>query len=215
MHGMLVSVFSFWVGTAWAVPTDPWTWDEVRFGGVVEQGFDNSCGLASLLTIMKMQFGDDRYDEHTLLKEYMDKASVEEIADAMKNGLSLLELEHLAKVFGYATAKRELSISELVHLATFVPPLVYLEVGQYRHFAVVRGVQGDTVLLADPSRGNVELSREQFLSEWKTLPRASNKDGVALIIVRKSGDFPQQLLQEPSDVVPASFIEMERRLTGR
>ena len=39
-----------------ASSNDPWTWEEVRFGGIVEQGLDNSCGLASLLTIMRSHF---------------------------------------------------------------------------------------------------------------------------------------------------------------
>lgn len=195
------------VSTAQAGPPDPWTWDDVRFGGVVEQGLDNSCGLASLLTIMHMQFGDTRYDEQTLLKKYMEDASAEELALSMKDGLSLLELEKLAKSLGYMTAKKELSFDGLSHLVTFVPVLVYLEVGRLRHFAVVRGTNSDEVMLADPSRGIVEYPQKQFLAEWQT-----SKGSLGLVIVRSKGGYAEKLLKEPSADVPASFIEMERQL---
>lgn len=84
------------------------TWDDVRWGGIVAQELDNSCGLASLLTIMQGHFGDMRYNEKTLLKEYFENADESDIAQAMSNGLSLLELEHLAKSIGYKVVKKSI-----------------------------------------------------------------------------------------------------------
>lgn len=198
--------------SARASPDDPWTWEEVRFGGIVEQGLDNSCGLGSLLTIMRTHFGDERYDERTLLKKYMEDSSEAEIAESMRNGLSLLELEKLSQSIGYTTAKKVLTLSDLERLVSFVPVLVYLEVGKLRHFTVVRGINKESVLLGDPSRGNVEYSRDEFMSEWKTLKGYPAKTGVALIIVKNEGAFPQKLLKEPASDNPLSFIEMERQM---
>lgn len=195
-----------------AYGSDAYTWDEVRFGGIVEQGLDNSCGLASLLTIMRTQFGDMRYDEASLLKNYMETASEKSIADSMKNGFSLLEMERLATSLGYATSKKVLSFEELERLVAFVPVLVYLEVGKLRHFAVVRGIQKNIVLLGDPSRGNVEYSREDFLSEWGKLKGVPQKKGVGLILVRSGETSARKLLKEPGTEEPLSFAEMQRQL---
>ncbi|MEK7538413.1 MAG: cysteine peptidase family C39 domain-containing protein [Patescibacteria group bacterium] len=210
---VLLFVFSF----LFSIPTyassdEPWTWDEVRFGGIVEQGLDNSCGIASLLTIMRMHFGDERYDEASLLKKYMETASEESIAESMKNGFSLLEMEKFSTSLGYTTSKKILSFEELERLVAFVPVLVYLEVGKFRHFAVVRGIQKDVVLLGDPSRGNVEYTREEFLSEWGKLKGVSQEKGAGLMLVR-SGVIPTQtLLTGPSTEEPSSFVEMQRQL---
>lgn len=192
--------------------SDAYTWDEVRFGGIVEQGLDNSCGLASLLTIMRTQFGDMRYDEASLLKNYMETASEESIAESMKNGFSLLEMEKLATSLGYATSKKILSFDELERLVAFVPVLVYLEVGKLRHFAVVRGIQKDVVLLGDPSRGNVEYSRNEFLSEWGKLKGVPQEKGVGLMLVRSGETLAQKLLKKPSTEEPLSLTEMQRQL---
>ncbi len=209
--GLLLVLFAF--GTsAEAATDDPWTWEEVRFGGIVEQGLDNSCGLGSLLTIMRTHFGDERYDEQTLIMKYMEDSSEAAIALAMSRGLSLLELEKLAQSIGYTTAKKVLTIDELERLVSFVPVLVYLEVGKLRHFAVVRGINKEFVHLGDPSRGNVEYSRGEFMSEWKTLKGHPSKTGTALIIVKNEGVFPQKLLRESDSDNPLSFIELERQM---
>lgn len=117
----------------------------MRFGGIVEQGLDNSCGLASLLTITRTHFGDERYDEVLLLKKYMEDTDEKALAESMKNGLSLLELEKLAQSLGYTTVKNVLTLDALERLVSFVPVLVYLEVGKLRHFAVVRGINEEAV----------------------------------------------------------------------
>ncbi|WP_428832756.1 cysteine peptidase family C39 domain-containing protein, partial [Neisseria gonorrhoeae] len=44
------------------------------------------------------------------------------------------------------------------------------------HFSVLNGINGETVLLADPSLGHVSTSKSQFLSAWKT--RDGEMDGI-------------------------------------
>ena len=36
----------------------------------------------------------------------------------------------------------------------------------YKHFAVLRGVRGDRVYLADPSRGNIRMPMYRFQNSW-------------------------------------------------
>jgi len=198
--------------SVYASTDDPKTWDEVRFGGIVEQELDNSCSLASLLTVMRTHFGDTRYNERTLLKKYLENTNEESIAEAMKNGFSLLEMEQLAQSVGYSTTKKIISFEELERLVSFVPVIVYLEVGKLRHFAVVRGISNNTVLLGDPSRGNVDYSHKAFLSEWKTPEGSRINSGVVLILMRREGRFAQKLLKEPDLDLPSSFTELRRQM---
>jgi ABC-type bacteriocin/lantibiotic exporter with double-glycine peptidase domain len=165
---------------------------------------------------MRHQFGDTRFDERALLAKYIEKASSEALEKAMRNGMSLLEIEALAKSVGYTTIRKMFTLEELEQTVTTVPVLVYLEIGTFRHFAVVRGISGDTVWLADPSRGNVYHSRKQFLAEWRT-PEALRKEWThpgGLMIVRPDGEFNLELLKEPT-APPRSFFELQRQMMRR
>lgn len=212
---LITTTASMFPSSAHSAPDGVWTWEEARYSGIVTQELDNSCGLAAVATIMQAHFGDMRFDERALVRKYMERASEAELAEAMRNGLSLLEIEKLVQSLGYTTAKKVLSLNELERVVSFVPVLVYLEIGKFRHFAVVRGVNDDAVLLADPSRGNVEYSRDEFQSEWKTPEGFPSKTGVALIMVRNEGVIRQKLLKEPMSAAPPSFIEMERQMMVR
>ena len=190
------------------------TWYEERWGEISPQQLDNSCGIASMATIMQYHFGDTRFDERILLKEYVEKASEEQLLKAMRTGVSLLELESLAQGVGYKTLRKMFTLEELEKTVSFVPVLVYLEIGKYRHFAVVRGMNKFTVWLADPARGNVYHSRDAFLKEWR-IPEAYRAEWShpgGLIIVRPDGEFALSLLREPISNFPASFRELRRQM---
>lgn len=210
----LVIAVLFIVSCGHVIPGERATWDEERWGEVETQQLDNSCGLASLLTIMRHHFGDQRFDERALLTVYIEKASEEPLARAMREGMSLLELEMLARSVGYKTVRKMLTLEELERLTTKVPVLVYLEIGKLHHFAVVRGMSGDLVWLADPARGNVYYTREQFLTEWRT-PEVFKNEWThpgGLIVVRQEGEFNLELLKEPVVMLPRSFHELRRRM---
>jgi putative periplasmic peptidase (bacteriocin resistance) len=68
-----------------------------------------------------------------------------------------------------------------------IPVIVYLKYRKNDHFSVLRGINGNTVLLADPSLGNMSLSREQFLAAWKT--RDGTMESKILAVLPKNTDF--------------------------
>ena len=39
----------------------------------------------------------------------------------------------------------------------------------YKHFVVLKGIEGDQVYIADPAFGNRSLSMEQFAEEWNNV----------------------------------------------
>ena len=65
------------------LPDTPLTWYDERWGGVTEQELDNSCGLASLRTVMHHHFGAD-ITERALVKRYLETQNEKVIARAMK-----------------------------------------------------------------------------------------------------------------------------------
>jgi len=130
-------------------------WKALRDARIVKQDFDYSCGAASLATLLTEYYGVP-VSEQTFL-EVMDKgessASFEDMA------LALAE-------FGFKAQGFAASWEQLVKLRT--PVVVYLKHRKNDHFSVLRGIDEDTVWLADPSLGNRTYSKEQFLAMWQT-----------------------------------------------
>lgn len=141
---------------------------------VVMQRYDYSCGAASLATLMKYYFEDDVTEKDIL--DYVKKMlSKEEYQKVARDGLSFLELERIVRSLGYRSASVKLETSALRQLSG--PVIVFLKTKNYRHFAVLRGTRGSTVFLADPSRGNVRLSMEEFMQTWRGETFVMGKDG--------------------------------------
>lgn len=65
--------------------------------------------------------------------------------------------------------------------------IVYLKYRKNDHFSVLRGINGETILLADPSLGNVSMSKARFLDAWKT--RNGEMEGKILAIIPKNADL--------------------------
>jgi len=150
------------------------TWKEMQEQNVVMQQLDFSCGIASLATLMNYYFGDD-VTETMLIKEVLDSLSESDKADRQEKGLSLLDLKRLAERRGYKAYAVTLKPSYLYKIDR--PISVYLETGEFRHFAVFRGIKEDRIFLSDPSRGNTRMPVENFLKTWRK--------GIALVLDKK------------------------------
>ncbi len=76
------------------------------------------------------------------------------------------------------------------------PVIVFIEPRGYKHFAVFRGVKGDRIYLADPSRGNVRMPAYRFLDNWL----GEKGKGIIFVIEPKDGmpnrDVPLGLLPD-------------------
>jgi uncharacterized protein len=145
-------------------------WKSLRDQNIVMQKYDYSCGPASLATLLTYHY-DDQVDELTLLKSARQVLSKKAYKVAQKEGLSLFDLKLLAEKRGYLVKGVKIPLSSLQKIP--IPVLVHLNIGRYQHFAVLKGVKNNRVYLADPSRGNLEMSPTQFSEEWR---------GVALLI---------------------------------
>jgi hypothetical protein len=136
---------------------------ELRDQNLVRQRFDYSCGAAALATILRYGFSDE-VTERDLLIELFNQQSNEELQLSRREGFSLLDLQHVAQARGYSAEGYRLTPQNLLELGG--PVIVYIEPRGYRHFAVLRGIRGDRVYLADPSLGNVRMPVYRFLEAW-------------------------------------------------
>lgn len=131
--------------------------------------------------------------------------AAEEITEREANGFSLADLKRWATRRGYDTAALKLKLSALSKLTG--PVIVHLERYNYKHFAVLKGVQGDRVYIADPSRGNIRISVEQFAEDWS---------GIVLALrprVSKTAS-PENQLSIPTDSWPYIEMESARQITN-
>ncbi len=151
------------IGSGLRVDAPARSMKDLRDQNVVKQRYDFSCGAAALATILHFGFGDT-VTERGLLEDLFDLLSAEEKEVARSTGFSLLHLQRVAQARGYNAQGFRLAPEQLALLGG--PVLVYIEPRGYQHFAVLRGVSGDRVHLADPSRGNVRMPMYLFLDSW-------------------------------------------------
>ena len=137
---------------------------ELRDQGVVKQRFDFSCGAAALATLMRYGFGQD-VTEDQILVGLFDLPTAEEKLERERTGFSLLDMQRVARARGYNAEGFRLEPDQLTMLGG--PVIVFIEPRGYRHFAVLRGISGGRVHLADPSRGNIRMPMYAFLDSWR------------------------------------------------
>lgn len=131
------------------------SWKTLRDARVVKQDLDYSCGAASLATLLNEFYGQSLTEE-ALLK-VMDKGDLRASFEDMQRALPQ---------FGFKAQGFAASYEQLMKLKA--PVIVYLKHRRDDHFSVLRGIDANTVWLADPSLGNRTYSREQFLEMWHT-----------------------------------------------
>lgn len=180
-HGVQAQMSTAMVNTHSGVLQVPVkNWKTLRDAQVVKQDLDYSCGAASLATLLNYFYGQD-LTEGALLKA-MDKgdgrASFEDMAKALPK-------------FGFRAQGFAASWEQLTRLK--MPVIVYVKHRKNDHFSVLRGINQDTVWLADPSLGNRTYSRQQFLAMWQTRQASENADlsGKFLAILPMQADAKQ------------------------
>ncbi len=198
-EGLLIRRLLLACGAAIAIAFSPATWaanvgigsnarvdvpvmsmKDLRDKNVVKQRFDYSCGAAALATILKFGFGDD-VTEREILTQLFELISAEQELESREKGFSLRELQLVAQARGYQAQGYRLEPQYLGELGG--PVIVFIEPRGYKHFAVLRGVRGDRVYLADPSQGNVRMPAYRFLDSWLQ----EGGKGIIFVVEPKTG----------------------------
>ena len=183
---------------------------ELRDQNVVRQAFDYSCGAAALATLLTYGLRDP-ITEWEVITEILETLGDDEEALRKKEGFSLLDMQRVAQRRGYKAQGFRVAPEFLAKLQG--PVIVFIRPRGYEHFAVLRGVRGDRVYLADPSLGNVRRAGYDFLDGWL------GQDGKGIIFVVEPEDINRTsdnlLLLEGADLPRPELMSMRQLLNVR
>jgi len=154
-----------------------------RRAGVVLQGFDYSCGSASLATLLTYGTGDGT-TEAWVLQTVFETATPEQKETIRKKGLSLLDLQRAAEKRGLRAQGFRVHAGQVGRISR--PVIVHIRPQGYEHFAVLKGIRGGRVYLADPSFGNVRLPLYRFVGMWAD----GTGRGIVFAVEPKDGRWP-------------------------
>jgi len=113
--------------------------------GIVMQSTGYSCGPAALATVLQnMGFN-------------VTEGELKVLAGTDETGTSMYSLVRAAQAKGLSAVGMRLTVDELRP-----DNIVHVTIDGTPHYSVVREVTENSVKLADPSLGNIEMSREKF-----------------------------------------------------
>lgn len=144
------------------------SWKKLRDLNIVKQDQDFSCGAASIATLLNNFYGQNLTEDDILTQmgKEKERASFDDMQKIMP------KLGFQAK--GYALTYEQLTLLK-------IPAIVYLKYRKNEHFSVLRGIDKNTVLLADPSLGHISMSKFQFLKSWDTTDDEMNGKILAIL----------------------------------
>ncbi|EPB3789335.1 cysteine peptidase family C39 domain-containing protein [Campylobacter upsaliensis] len=146
------------------------SYQEIKNEKVIRQNYEESCGAASLATLINI-LDDSNLTELDLLKAmsgqqlYTDMVSFADLNDAVKK-------------LGFQSKSYKIDRKILESIIS-VPILVKIEDDpRFPHFVVIINHKGNYLQILDPSYGEYISSKREFYSVWDRY----NKGGFALII---------------------------------
>ncbi|EDP6839860.1 cysteine peptidase family C39 domain-containing protein [Campylobacter upsaliensis] len=146
------------------------SYQEIKNEKVIRQNYEESCGAASLATLINI-LDDSNLTESDLLKAmsgqqlYTDMVSFADLNDAVKK-------------LGFQSKSYKIDRKILENIMS-VPILVKIEDDpRFPHFVVIINHKGNYLQIFDPSYGEYISSKREFYSVWDRY----NKGGFALII---------------------------------
>ena len=115
----------------------------------IQQQSSSDCGIACL--VMISQYWGKRFGINYL----------RELIGVGRSGTTLKGLAKGAETLGYQARPVRASLSRLVNQKN--PWIAHWE---GNHYIVVYWIKGDRILIADPTKGKYQLSRQEFLGSW-------------------------------------------------
>ena len=131
-----------------------------KFTDTIRQAHDYSCGSAALATLLTYAYGIP-VTEQAIFRSMIghgNRARIERL------GFSLLDLKEYLKRHGLQAGGFRAPLAKLAQVG--VPAIVLIDHEGYRHFVVVRGIEGGLVLVSDPSLGTRTIPVSRFSSQW-------------------------------------------------
>ncbi len=134
---------------------------EGRFQTVIKQQYDYSCGSAAIASLLTFHYEQPVGEKEVFLEMY-EAGDKEEIRRA---GFSLLDMKNYLKRHGVRADGFKLTLDKFAKAS--VPAITLIETNGYRHFVVLKGIEGDEILVGDPALGVKIYPRAEFETIWK------------------------------------------------
>ena len=137
------------------------SFSEIKFGEVVKQQYDFSCGSAALASLLTHHY-DMTFTEASIFEEmfkFGDKNKIEE------KGFSMLDMKEFLARRNLQADGYELTIMDVAKLE--MPSIALVNYNGYNHFVVVKGTMDNKVLVGDPSIG-------LHIMDYETFDKSSN-----------------------------------------
>jgi predicted double-glycine peptidase len=131
-----------------------------RFLTTIRQRYDYSCGSAALATLLTHHYALPT-GEQEVLADMLANGDQETIR---RVGFSLLDMQRYLARRGLRSNGYRVPLERLTELG--IPGIALIDNAGYRHFVVVRGLDAERVLVADPNLGTRTIPREQFVGMW-------------------------------------------------
>ena len=172
------------------------SYQELKNQQVVRQNYEESCGAASLATLINL------IDAQKLSElDPLQTISQKELYTDM---LSFADLEVAAKKLGFDNNSFRLDRRVLEKIIN-IPILVKIEDDpRFPHFVVIINHKGDYLQIFDPSQGRYISSKREFHSLWDK----NDKGGYALVLA------PKQDLQSFELILPKK-LDFEKRVFNK
>lgn len=167
-------------------------WKSMKFENLVRQQTDFSCGAAALATIFNHAYGKSTTEQQVLVN--MMKVADPDLV--REKGFSLLDMKTYAHAIGMNGEGYSVEYSALSSLK--VPAIVLVDIKGYKHFVVLRKVDGEHVHIGDPALGNRVMSGPRFREAW---------NGVVFVVLGDGFDSSTVLLNPPPPLSARRLFE--------
>jgi uncharacterized protein len=131
-----------------------------RFGTVVRQRYDFSCGSAALATLLRYHYGEAQDEASIFAGMWHDGDQ----AQIRKLGFSLLDMKRYLAGRHLSADGYRVSLEDIRRVG--LPGIALIDFDGYRHFVVVKGMESSSVLLGDPSLGLRWVDTRTFSKQW-------------------------------------------------
>ena len=156
---------------------------EKRWTNVVRQQYDFSCGSAAVATLLTYHYetpiAEARVFEEMFLRGDQPKIQAE--------GFSMLDIKQFLDRRGLRSDGFRMPLDKLAEIG--VPAIVLISTGGYRHFVVIKGIEAERILVADPAFGTTIWPRDRFQAAWGDGIILAAREGIE-IAQENFGDIP-------------------------
>lgn len=160
---------------------------DIPFRTVVRQQYDYSCGSAAVATLLRHHYGVEVSEAEIFqaMYEVGDQARIREV------GFSMLDMKNYLEARGFQADGFRITLDRLNEIGA--PGIALITHDGYRHFVVIKGVEGDQVLVGDPTFGLMRVDRAEFESYW---------NGVVLAVRQAPAGFEEPVFDNADEWRP-------------